>query len=242
VQENTATDLAWYRPPGFAIQIKSGGAPRFQLEANGGMYFYLYVRGIGGSSENNFDLRVGPPQAAYDCSNPANCYVNRQYALRVPDWNDGGAQIFAKRALPLNLVTGATFPMLYTQVSKFAAGQTLGVRHFDQDCNGGCGNVMTYQMQRCGCTDLLNDACWQDVGQGWIGNNNSWHDGSYPNPGTYPDPELVQIPFEDTTEYYTFFGTSGQCETSWMRMKRYPSYSGDTTVWELPYIQPRIIR
>lgn len=237
VQEDTSTDLSWYRPPGFDIQLRdAAGNSRFQREANGGLYFYLYVRGVGGSSENNFDLRVGPPQAAYDCSTASNCYVNRQYALGAPDWTTGGAQIFAKRALPLNLVTGASFPMLYTQVSKFAAGQTLGVRHFDQDCNGGCGSVMTYQMQRCGCTDLLNDSCWQDVAQGWVGGNNAWDD------GVHDDPELVRIPMEGTPEYDTFFGAASQCDTSWLRMRRYPSYSGDTTVWEMPYIQPRIIR
>ncbi len=68
------------------------------------------------------------------------CYVNTEYYNKVTDWNADGALIFAKRALPLNLDTGASFPLVFTQVSKDAAGQTLSVRHFDQDCNNGCGS------------------------------------------------------------------------------------------------------
>lgn len=239
------TDLSWYHPPQFVINLKNpDGSDRFERETNGSIYFYLYVQGVAGSSENNYDLRVGPPELnGGGCAIP--CYVNQLYFSNAPAWNDGGVKIFAKRALPLNLDTGTQFPVVLSQISKFAAGQVLGVRHFDMDCTGSgtCSFQMRYQMQKCGCTDLSNDNCWADLtdpnGNPAIGHpsdNDTWFYGSY------PDTERVQIPFEGTTAYSTFFGNSGQCSTSWLRIYRYPSYSQDTTVWELPFLRPRLIR
>lgn len=261
------TDLRWYQPPGFLITLRdpnnpgcsySNGATQnlcYQPEGNGGFYFYLYVRGTAGSSENNHDLRVGPPNGARNdkCDDTVvtssnlyqtDCYVNQLYyknaTSQKPDWNDGGARIFAKRALPLNLDTGGSIPMLFTQVSKNAAGQVLGVRHFDQDCNGGCGSVMRYQMQICGTTltdggSFGDDSAFVDVGQGWVGGNDLWTD------GTHPDPEPVSIP-ADTSQFFVNPNTGSKCQSSWLRMYRYPSYSQDTTVWEMPYIRPRLIK
>lgn len=233
---NTATDLSWYQPPGFDIELVDGaGADMFERESNGAMYFYLYVQSIAGSSENNFDLRVGPPELnSGGCTTP--CYVNQQYFTNAADWQDGDAAILAKRALPLNLDTGASFPLAFTQVSKNAAGQTLGVRHFDQDCNNGCGSAMQYQMQICGCDDLLDPTCWSDIATGYVGPNDGWISGSN------PDPEPVDIPAEGTSAYNLHFGSSGQCETSWLRIESNPSYSEDTTVWEMPFIRPRLIK
>ncbi len=236
--QSVATDLRWYRPSGFDVNLNS-----FQQEANGGWYFYLYVQGLDGSSENNYDLRVGPPQTL-SCSNPAStyCYVNRYYldlqdGFTTATWQTGGATIFAKRALPLNLITGVSFPLIFTQVSSNAAGQTLGVRHFDQDCNGGCARGMQYQMQLCGCNNLSSDSCWADIGQGWVGPDNGWVNAGY------ADPERIQIPAEDTSQFRQFFGSgSNTCDSSWMRLRRHPSYSQDTTVWELPFFRPRLIR
>lgn len=238
------TDLKWYRPPGFQVRLKGGpcGGDCFDREANNGMYFYLYVKGTSGSSENNHDIRVGPPQDYHDCSTP--CDVNTQYRDGVPNWVTGGAQVLVKRALPLNLLTGqnlgggygVAFPMLFTQVSEYASGQTLRVRHFDQDGNGGLGSVMRYQMQLCGCTDTANDACFTDVGTGWVGGNDTWTDGN-PN----HELELVTIPSE-TSAYFRNPSTGQQCESSWLRMYRYPSYAQDTTVWEMPFLRPRLIR
>jgi Flp pilus assembly protein TadG len=232
--QTVATDLSWYRPPGFAVRLRMNGVDQFEREATGGFYFYLYVQGIGGSSENNFDLRVGPPQGAYDCATP--CYVNTQYFRSDPDWVDGGAQIFAKRALPLNLDTGTQFPLSMTQVSKHAAGQVLGVRHFDQDCNNGCGSPMQYQMQICGCSNRNDPNCWTNIQQGYVGPNNGWSDTGR------PDPEEVQIPIEGTSAYNTIFGVNGSCDSSWLRIQSNPSYSNDTTVWEMPFLRPRLIR
>jgi Flp pilus assembly protein TadG len=240
--QTVATDLSWYRPPGFDVLLRDvNGNDLYEREQNGGMYFYLYVQGTDGSSENNFDLRVGPPQATYNCSTP--CYVNQQYLSGVADWVDGGARIFAKRALPLNLNNGDSYPLVFTQVSKYAAGQTLGIRHFDQDCNNGCGSTMQYQMSVCNCAYPLTDSrCWVNIGTGYVGPNDGWN--YVPaSPGTpFPDPEPVRIPYEGTPEYNQFFGATGQCSTSWLRIASNPSYEQDSTVWEMPYIRPRIIK
>ncbi|HKP54558.1 MAG TPA: Tad domain-containing protein [Chloroflexia bacterium] len=268
---DSRSDLKWYRPdsgavgegspgdPGlmiagkinsFSIQLTGcGGGDCYAREANDSMYFYLYVQGTAGSSENNYDLRVGPPQAN-SCGDPTSrhCYINNQYYDILylnngqTDWSDGGAKILAKRSLPLNLLTGDSFPLAMTQLSKNAAGQTLGVRHFDQDCDDTtnptvlCTRTMNYQMQICGCTNLQDPNCWSNIATGYMGPNDGWAH------SRNPDPEEVQIPIEGSANYNLFFGSSGQCSTSWLRIERNPSYSNDTTVWEMPFTRPRIIQ
>jgi hypothetical protein len=276
IRYDSSTDLRWVQ----ILRIEN--FRNYAREDNGKWYFYVYVQGQDGSSENNYDLRVGPPQPL-DCQNytDIHCDVNRLYrdfnynsaypldnnrpfqeflrangycAERPSDgnsiceniaqepltlWKDGGAQLFAKRALPLNLITGDRFPVHLTQIPRQAAGQTLGIRHFDMDCtnNNVCGQTMNYQMQICGCTNTNSDACWQNVGTGHIGDNNRW---TY---GTAPDPELVEIPSEDDADFSTFFGSgTNTCQSSLLRMQSYPSFSEDTSVWEIPFIRPRLIR
>ena len=247
-------------------------------EPDGSLYFYLYVKTTTGSSENNFDVRVGPKginyAAGYDCSSlpyPAHsiCLANEQYFQQSsspnppPDWDSGGnapAVVSARRAMVLNLDTGTQLPMLFTQVSKNAAGQTLGVRHFDQDCTGGCGpdSTMEYQMQLCvnvdtidpcstgncePCPNTLNPACFGNAGTGWVGPNDDWY-----CPGVFADncgsfitpeqPEKVNIPVPGSPGYSRFFGPNGECPTSWLRLQSDPSYSQDTTVWEILVLTP----
>jgi hypothetical protein len=226
--QTVPTDLSWYRPPGFSVRLRQNGVDLFRREVSGGFAFYLYVQGIGGSSENNFDLRVGPPQDAYDCATP--CYINEHYFSGVPDWADSGVQIFAKRALPLNLNTGTQFPIHLAEVSRDFAGETVGVRHFDQDCNNGCGSPMQYQMQVCGCNDRSDPSCWTDVATGYVGPNNGWT-----APG-YSDPDPVEVPEEGTSQYNVIFGSNGQCASTTLRIRNNPSFSFDTTTWEVVHI------
>lgn len=261
----TTTDLAWYTPSGFNIKLNdpSDGSCNYPnhdcyaREANGNMYFYLYIQSLDGSSENNFDLRAGPVDGNPTCTTP--CKVNTDYFNQmndntIPDWNSGGSFIFAKRAMPLNLDTGDNFPMLFTQVSRFAAGQTLAIRHFDQDCGGSnppCGTTLQYQMQYCvnsgttnlcstgncePCSDLLNNNCYGNIGTGAMGPNNGWYCGGC------PAPEKVNIPVEGSTAYRNFFGPNNECASSWFRLQSDPSYSQDTTVWEMPFARPRLIK
>jgi hypothetical protein len=170
------------------------------------------------------------------------------------DWDSGGnspAFVFAKRAMPLNLDSGNHFYMLFTQVNKNAAGQTLAIRHFDQDCTDGCGpsHTMQYQMQKClnpapgvytPCSPLTSDSCFGNPTSGnwlgYVGPNDGWY-----CPGC-PTPEKVQIPVEGTADYTSFFGPNGECGTSWLRLQSDPSYGQDTTVWEMPFARPRLIR
>jgi hypothetical protein len=258
-------DLRWYQPPGFDIALYDGsGNPRFQREANGGFYFYLYVQGVSGSTEDNYDLRAGPASfevtsndsctdATIGSPYTTDCYVNQLYFDHAfnskADWNTGGVTIFAKRALPLNLDTGATFPLIMAQISKYAEGQVLQIRHFDQDCDvttpQRCGNTMTYQMQICGCSDLNNPSCWSTIPDassptsysiGWLSGTNAWSD------GTHRDIDQVRIPASGTAAYNSFFGNGGTCSSSWFRIQSNPSYSQDTTVWEMPYAKPRLVR
>jgi Flp pilus assembly protein TadG len=261
------TDRSWYLPSGFDIKLNDPADPScnhnnhdcYARESNGNMYFYLYIQGVAGSSENNFDLRVGPKSGNIDngylCSTPCNVnqlYFNQMNDATIPDWDSGRVFIFAKRALPLNLDTGDHFPMLFTQVSKNAAGQTLAIRHFDQDCTDGCGpgHTFQYQMQLClnqgggnyvSCPDTLSNGCFGNPTTGsWIGYmgpDNGW----YCSPNC-PSPEKVHIPIEGTADYTRFFGPNGECASSWLRLQSNPSYSQDTTVWEMPFARPRLIK
>ena len=95
---------------------------------------------------------------------------------------------------------------------------------------------MQYQMQIGGCNDLLDPNCWHDIANGYVGPNDGWAC------DTCPDPEPVQIPIEGSSDYNLLFGASGQYATSWLRIKTNPSYSQDTTVWEMPFIRPRLIK
>lgn len=267
------TDLRWYQPSGFDIQLKdNAGNDLFEREVSGGMYFYLYVKGISGSIENNYDLRVGPPNsedsandlctdAAIGAAYTGDCYVNQLYYNVAfngkADWKTGGAAIFAKKALPLNLDTGESFPLAFTQISKNAAGITLGIRHYDQDCDVltpyRCGTTMNYQMQKCGCTDLNDPNCWMAIPStdsptgyaiGWHSKTNAWSD------GTNPDPERVPLPADGSDAYKWFFGPTrpdgvacpAGWDSSWLRIESNPSYTQDTTVWEMPFVRPRLIK
>jgi hypothetical protein len=223
----TATDLNWYQPDGFDIQLTGcAQGDCFQREAGGWRSFYLYVQSVDGSSENNFDLRAGPPELnAGGCATP--CYVNQLYFTNAPDWQDGGTKIYAKHALPINMNIPGAFPLVMTRVRKELAGQTLGIRHFDQDCFNGCGSTMQYQMQICGCDDPQNPDCWLNVGAGHIGPNDGWATSGY------PDPEPIQIPMEGSSEYNLLFGSGGECPSSRFRIAQNPSYSQDSTTWQI---------
>jgi hypothetical protein len=272
-------DLAWWQP-WEPIKLNhpscSGysGSDCFERESNGNFYFYLYVKSSNGSSENDYDIRVGPRDSnyaqGYDCrtltgwsSSHSVCYSNEQFYRQsrvcpggcpwtVPnDWDDGGARVFAKRSLPINLATGAAFPMLYTQVSNKAAGQTLAIKHFDQDCTDCSSPASDYQMQYCvdvgttnpcstgdcePCSSLLSPDCFGDIGDAYRGPNNGWWCPAC------PQPEYVEIPTEGTQAYIDFFGPNSECKTSWLRLEQNLSYSNDTTVWEMPYRRPRLIK
>ena len=264
VGNDSRTDLSWYQPAGYDIKLSDAADPNcsypnhecYARQANGHFYFYIYVQTLSGSSANNFDLRVGPKAAnygvGYDCSNVNNllttiCSANQQYFIQStsanppPDWDSGGSApgtISAVRAMDINLDTGDQLPMLLAQVSSDLAGNNLSMRHFDQDCTGGCGptHMMQYQMQLCviggggtyePCSDITSNSCFGDAGTGYVGPNNDWYCVGCPNPETVP------IPQPGTTAYTQFFGPNGECSTSWLRLKSDPSYSQDDTTWEV---------
>ena len=96
-------------------------------------------------------------------------------------------------------------------------------------------------MQICGCNDTSNPACFTTgsspgLAAGTAGPDNGW------SLSGYSDPDLVQIPVEGSPDYNTFFGVGGTCQSSWLRLQNDPSYSQDTTVWEMPFIKPRLVK
>ncbi len=90
-------------------------------------------------------------------------------------------------------------------------------------------------MLKCG-GDFNQDSSWTHIAYGYVGPNDGWY-----CPGC-ENPETVPIPQEGTTLYNTIFGTGGSCASSWLRIKSNPSYSQDTTVWEMPFLRPRLLK
>lgn len=205
-----ATDLRWVAPAGFQVRLSD-----FAVERDGSRFFYIYARSTAGSSENNFDIRTGPPgQIA------AGEHVWTQHEADHA-WESGGSAIYAKRAYPMNNAGVATSLTVYlTQVPANAAGQTLQVRHFDNDCSSNCG-LEFYLEDPSG--NLVT------VATGQVSGNNTWG-----------QTDSVLIPERGTPAYSQVFppGT----ESAWLRLRYPPTIAQDTSVWELIYVRPRLIR
>ncbi len=204
-----STDLRWVTPPGFTINLSD-----FPRERDGSWYFYLYVTTLAGSSENNFDIRTGPPGQVEEID------VNDQ---QNHAWNSGGTMVFAKRAYPMNNTVAQSFNVFLTQVPANAAGQALQVRHYDNDCAGGCG--IPY------CLETITGTCLS-VGSGTLSANDSWG-----------ATDTVQIPAKGTPEYASVFGVGPTARNSaWLKADYTVTFAQDTSVWELIYVRPRLLQ
>ncbi len=199
------TDLKWVQPPGFTLNLS-----QFARERDGGWYFYLYVTTLSGSSENNFDIRTGPPGQVEETD------VNDQ---QNHVWNSGGTAVYAKRAYPMNNTLAQQFTVYLTQVPVHAAGQTLEVRHFDNDCSSGCS--IPYYLQK-------PDGSLVQIATGQLSGNDQWTSDFVPLPGP-ADPLFTQV-FPPGTQ------------SAWLRADYNVTFAQDTSVWELIYVRPRLIQ
>lgn len=207
---NTATDLTWVKPSGFTVTLSN-----YPQERDGGWYFYIYVKSVSGSSENNFDIRTGPPGQTEEAD------VNDQ---QNHTWNSGGSTVYAKRAYPMNNADQGTFWVYLTQVPANAAGQQLQVRHFDNDGNN---TAVPYYLERPDGTNV-------QIATGALSGNDSW----YPTSSGAAD--LVQLPDKSSAIYSQVYPAGRN--SAWLKAQ-YPLTIGqDTSVWELIYIRPRLIQ
>ena len=97
------TDMKWVTPQGFEFSVSDYGIGNYRLNVNS----------TDGSSENGFNLRAGPPSAAF---NPAN-----------------GTAITANGALPINFNNSGTVTVNLGFVPAEAAGMKIHVNKFDTD-------------------------------------------------------------------------------------------------------------
>jgi hypothetical protein len=206
---DSSTDLRWVTPSGFTINLAT-----YPTEMDGSRYFYLYVESTAGSSENNFDIRTGPPGQAQEAD------VNEQQSFT---WSSGGSGVYAKRAFPMNNAELGTFRVYLTQVPANAAGQTLLVRHFDNDCNPGSMNCsIPYYLHTTDGADVA-------IGTGTLTGNGVWASG-----------DSIAIPAKGTALYDQVFPPGA--DSAWLVADYPPTISQDTSVWELIYIRPRLIQ
>ncbi len=212
---DSSTDLKWVAPPGFTVNLSS--FPQETSENGGGWSFYLYVQSISGSSENGFDIRSGPP--GQDEEADANDQQNHS-------WNTGGTMIFARRSYPWNNNASANFTVYLTQVPESAAGTTLLVRHFDNDYDQ---HTIPYYLQDPSGTD------WS-VATGQQSGNGVW----WSSDPSYSGGDRIQIPARGTSLYNQIFPPG--VKTAWLKARYDEAIAQDSSVWELLYIRPRLLK
>jgi len=184
-------------------------------ELDGSRNFYLYVQTIDGSSENGFDIRTGPPGQAEEPN------VNEQ---QIYSWDSGGSMVFARRAYPMNNADIGTYWVYLTQVPENAAGMTLYVRHFDND---GDNQSIPYYLEDASGTNYL-------VATGKLSGSGRW----YCSDTNRAD--VISIPAKGTPLYETVFG--GDRKSAWLKGQYPMTIRQDTSVWELLYIRPRLLK
>ena len=134
-------------------------------------------------------------------------------------WNSGGSMVFARRAYPMNLAMQTSFYVNLTQVPESAAGMTLIARHFDNDDSN--TDVPYYMEDKWGNLVLM--------ATGKLSGNGTW--------GT---DDAIVIPARGTAQYDQFFdATHG---SAWLKARYVANIAQDTSVWELLYIRPRLLR
>jgi len=210
-----STDLKWVTPTGFTVNLASYSQE--SAENGGGWSFYLYVKSLSGSSENGFDIRSGPPGQSEESD--ANDQPNHS-------WRTGGTMIFARRSYPWNNNASANFTVYLTQVPENAAGTTLLVRHFDNDNDT---HTIPYSLQDPGGTD------WS-VATGQQSGSGVWWSSS---PG-FAGGDKIQIPARGTTLYNKIFPSG--VKTAWLKAQYDEAIAQDSSVWELLYIRPRLLK
>ncbi len=97
------TDMKWVSPDGFEININDYGTGKYRLN----------IRATDGASENGFNLRAGPPDAAFD--------------------PDNGTKITAVGAIPMNFNDSGVVTINLGHVAPEAAGLVMHINKFDTD-------------------------------------------------------------------------------------------------------------
>jgi len=134
-------------------------------------------------------------------------------------WNSGGSMVFARRAYPMNLAEQTNFYVNFTQVPESAAGMTLIIHHFDND--DGTTQIPYYLEDKWGNLVLM--------ATGILSGNGVW--------GT---DDAILIPARGTADYDRFFDSGHR--SAWLKALYRANIAQDTSVWELLYIRPRLVR
>lgn len=207
------TDLKWVTPSGFTLTLSNYSQE--SADNGGGWNFYLYVQSTGGSSENGYDIRTGPPGQSEEPN------VNQQSSYT---WNSGGSMVFARRAYPFNNDSNQGYMVYLTQVPVTAAGSTLLIRHFDNDAD------------RVPVPYYLVDGSGNDVNiaNGELSGNGTWF------ASDRSGPDAVQIPARGTALFDQIFPAG--VTSTWLKAKYNTVIPQDSSVWELLYIRPRLLR
>jgi len=220
VGADSSTDLRWVLPPGFQINLND-----YSPMADGSWNFYLYVRCTSGASENNFDIRTGPPQVIADEINmtPGSIHYHRQVDLSTYNWNSGGTYAFAVRAMPINFNYNTMETRYLTFVPPEAAGQKLIVRHFDNDYPD--HRSISYYLKD------VPTAVWSATGN--LSGNNEWYGSN-----TTVQGDVLTLPPIGSSAWISGTETVGR----WLAADYQAPFAQDTSVWELIYPRARLIK
>lgn len=124
----------------------------------------------------------------------------------------------------MNNADQGTFWVYITQVPESAAGMTLFVRHFDND--GDNLSIPYYLEDTLGTNRLL--------ATGKLSGSGRWYS------TMTGAADVIQIPARGTPLYETIFG--GGRKSAWLKGQYPLTIRQDTSVWELLYIRPRLLR
>jgi hypothetical protein len=210
---DSTTDLKWISPSGFTLTLAN--YDQESADNGGGWSFYLYVQSTGGSSENGFDIRTGPPGQSEESD--VNDQMNHT-------WNSDGSMVFTRRAYPFNNNSDQGYVMFLTQVPESAAGSTLLIRHFDNDADR---VLIPYYLVDSGGNDV-------NIANGKLSGSGTW----FSSDKTSPD--AIQIPARGTALYNQIFPAG--VTSTWLKARYNTVIPQDSSVWELLYIRPRLLR
>jgi hypothetical protein len=195
---------------------------------DGSRSLFLEVESLSGWSENGFDLWAGPATTdnidywggARADVNARNLWIDRRRSMgEMAPHDNGGATVFGRGILPLNVNTGTTYEVTLAYIPEAARGIDLCIYKWDTDVGA---EEVCYWFDGYPVPGEAGTFCNEGEVQGVLSGGNSWTT----NWGNYNFPEgcdTVSIP-EDFIGGYIH--------------ARYKMGANDTSTWLMEYQQP----
>jgi Flp pilus assembly protein TadG len=218
----------YFLTPNPSFEIDMAKLDGIQAGDDGSRSLFLEVESLSGWSENGFDLWAGP--ATTDNIdywggqraevNARNLWIDRRRALGEQNPHDsGGATVYGRGILPLNVNTDVTYEVTLAYIPEAARGIDLCIYKWDTDIGS---ESVCYWFDGYPVPGEAGTHCNEGEVQGVLSGGNSWT----VDYGNYNFPEgcdTVSIP-EDFIGGYVH--------------ARYKMNAHDTSTWLMEYQQP----